>query len=593
MKKILFRMLLFVLVLGFPTVAYASGGISISPTSMNVEVGKTRTFTISAINTHGAVTLSSSDSEIATININSWETGEVEAGKTTSETITVTGVSEGTATISIDVDATTFDDETITGTKTVTVKVISVSSNNNLSALKIDDVSVPNFDSSKTSYDIETEKASVNITATAEDTKSTITGTGNKSLKYGKNVYQVKVTAENGSVKTYTLNITRNDTRDANNYLKSLSTNIGTINFNKDTLSYSLTVDSDVEKLVISAEPESSKSKVSGTGDRTLKYGENKLEVKVTAENETLKTYVINVTRTDNRDDNNYLSSLTTDKGDLGFNRETLSYSLTVSDDVETIAIAAVTESAKAKITGDGVRTLKTGSNKLEVKVTAENETVRTYVITVTRLEKDNTKYINSLTIDNADFTFDPDVLNYSISLDEEQMELIFNYELEEGVLISIEGNENLQNNSIVVLKVTKDEKFKEYTFNIVKPSSDVVVTDNNKPKSKKWIVYVLVVVLLAVVGAISGKKKKEAKAQPEVPNIDMGISLPENETVTDTVNQNVSEVDNSGVDVGNSLPQSDNVVGTSEDIASQMNESSIVGNEISQSSESSDRLDI
>ena len=186
MKKALFKLLLFVVMVACPVIARASGGISISPTSLTVDVGKTRTFTITARNTHGSVTLSSSDSSVAVISTNSWETGEVEPDQSVSTTITVTGVSEGSATIAINIDATTFDNEVLSPERTVTVVVKNVSSNNNLSSLKVDDESVPNFSPSLTTYNIETAKASINITATAEDTKATIAGTGNKTLKIWK-----------------------------------------------------------------------------------------------------------------------------------------------------------------------------------------------------------------------------------------------------------------------------------------------------------------------------------------------------------------------------------------------------------------------
>ena len=539
MKKALFKLLLFVTMMVLPVVAYAYGGISISPTSMTVEVGKTRTFTMKAINTHGSVTLSSSDSDIAAINTNSWETGEVEPDQSVSTTITVTGVSEGTATISIVPDATTFDGEEII-TNFVTVVVKNVSSNNNLSSLEIDGDTVPNFSPSLTTYNIETAKASINITATAEDAKATIAGTGNKTLKYGKNSYEVKVTAENGSVKTYTVNVTRNDTRDTNNYLKSLSTNIGTISFNKDTLKYTLDVGNDVEKIVVSAEAESDKAKVTGTGEKTLKYGENKLEVKVTAENETQRTYVITVVREDNRDNNCYLSNLSVDRGSINFSKDVLSYTLTVQPDVETLVVSAVADSVNAKVTGDGEKALKVGTNKIEIKVTAENETVKVYTLTVTRLEKDDTKYIKYLTIDNADFEFDPDTLSYEIALGDEQTELNINYELEEGVLASLEGNENLSNGSIVILKVSKGERFKEYTFSIRK--SVPVTPEPTKTKKtggNKWIIIgAIVLVLLAVIGSIANKKKKK-KPEPEsaeIPTLDgMGTTLTSNEGVTDS----------------------------------------------------------
>lgn len=80
-----------------------------------------------------------------------------------------------------------------------------------------------------------------------------------------------------------------------NNYLKSLSIEGYEISFDKETLEYSIEVENDVEKVNISASPEDSKASVSGTGEIEVTEGNNKLEVKVTAENGNERTYVINV----------------------------------------------------------------------------------------------------------------------------------------------------------------------------------------------------------------------------------------------------------------------------------------------------------
>ena len=80
-----------------------------------------------------------------------------------------------------------------------------------------------------------------------------------------------------------------------NNYLKSLSIEGYEISFDKETLEYSIEVENDVEKVNISASPEDSKASVSGTGEKEVTEGNNKLEVKVTAENGNERTYVINV----------------------------------------------------------------------------------------------------------------------------------------------------------------------------------------------------------------------------------------------------------------------------------------------------------
>ena len=79
----------------------------------------------------------------------------------------------------------------------------------------------------------------------------------------------------------------------SNNYLKSLSVEGYEIDFDKSTLEYSIEVENDVEK--VKATTEDGNASVSGTGEKEVTEGNNKLEVKVTAENGNERTYVINV----------------------------------------------------------------------------------------------------------------------------------------------------------------------------------------------------------------------------------------------------------------------------------------------------------
>lgn len=83
-----------------------------------------------------------------------------------------------------------------------------------------------------------------------------------------------------------------------NNYLSSLNVDGYDITpvFNKNTLEYSLTVENDVRKINISANKEDSKSSVEGAGSHDLIEGLNKIEVKVTAQNGSTRTYKLNIT---------------------------------------------------------------------------------------------------------------------------------------------------------------------------------------------------------------------------------------------------------------------------------------------------------
>lgn len=99
-------------------------------------------------------------------------------------------------------------------TKSTTVSVTNpstqVSSNANLSSMSVSAGSLsPSFSPSVTSYTVNvgSDMSVCTISAKAQDSKATISVSGSKNLKAGKNVRSVTVTAENGSTKTYTITI--------------------------------------------------------------------------------------------------------------------------------------------------------------------------------------------------------------------------------------------------------------------------------------------------------------------------------------------------------------------------------------------------
>ena len=67
--------------------------------------------------------------------------------------------------------------------------------------------------------------------------------------------------------------------------------------FNKDTDSYTLEVENDIEKVIINATKADNSATISGTGEKSLTEGLNKFEIVVTAEKGNKKIYTIEITR--------------------------------------------------------------------------------------------------------------------------------------------------------------------------------------------------------------------------------------------------------------------------------------------------------
>lgn len=90
------------------------------------------------------------------------------------------------------------------------------SSNASLSNLGIRPNDFTGFKAGTTTYDVTVpeEVEQIEVYATAQDAKASVTGTGMKSLEKGKNTISVVVTAESGTTKTYTINVTREETEE-------------------------------------------------------------------------------------------------------------------------------------------------------------------------------------------------------------------------------------------------------------------------------------------------------------------------------------------------------------------------------------------
>ena len=120
------------------------------------------------------------------------------------------------------------------------------------------------------------------------------------------------------------------DSGSPNNWLSSLSVNGYKLSskFSGDETEYTVAVPDSTKTITVSAERVNSNADVSGTGDISLKDGENKLEIVVTAENGSVRIYYLTIKRDNsvkegqNTDDTNDQSSKnpsgnTGHKGDL------------------------------------------------------------------------------------------------------------------------------------------------------------------------------------------------------------------------------------------------------------------------------------
>ena len=340
--------------------------------------------TLSSLTASGATFTFSPDTTTYNLTINSDKT-TINATATDSKA-TITGTGEKNLNIGSNKFEIVVTSELGTK-KTYTLNITrndTRSSDNTLSKLELDSGTI-NFNSNTTTYNVEVDVASINVTAVANHNKATVTGAGKKDLNYGNNKIEIVVTAENGSKKTYTLNITRKDTRSTDNTLSKIEIDAGTINFKSDVFTYNIDVLENVTSINVTAVANHNKATVTGAGKHDLKYGNNKIEIVVTAENGSKKTYTLNVNRKDNRSGDNKLKSLSVSEGKIDFSSDKTEYKITLSEDIKEITFSAEASDSKAKVEGIGTKKLELGKNNFVIKVTSENETVREYRIIVVR----------------------------------------------------------------------------------------------------------------------------------------------------------------------------------------------------------------
>ena len=233
-----------------------------------------------------------------------------------------------TGTGSIKVVATSVDDmqDSETGTPystggTITVEGTSDSSNNttseeessnaNLSNLGIRPNDFSGFKPGTTTYNVTVPEdvESVEVYATAQDSAATVSGTGSQTLAYGENTLSVVVTAEDGTTKTYTINVTREgeeetgETEGETEIINGLSNiTIGDLElspaFKKDVYEYTVQYIGENTSLDIQAVPTDPDYTVEILGNEDLKEGENIITILVAdGEGNNVATYQLTVNK--------------------------------------------------------------------------------------------------------------------------------------------------------------------------------------------------------------------------------------------------------------------------------------------------------
>lgn len=162
------------------------------------------------------------------------------------------------------------------------------STDNTLKSLTIDSESIEISDT----MNVTAKYGSSDVQVYATDENATVSVSKVTNLKIGDNVRTIKVTAEDGSAKEYTLNIKR---LSANVDLK---VRINNEKIELDSFEGELSVSHDIDSIKVDYTLDDERSSAKLSYDEKLSDGDNIVVIKVTAENGYIQEYQITVKRT-------------------------------------------------------------------------------------------------------------------------------------------------------------------------------------------------------------------------------------------------------------------------------------------------------
>ena len=355
-------------------------------------------------------------------------------------------------------------------------------SNNNLLMINFDkDVILsPSFDKDTLKYTVNVPYSisELSINGVPEFSTTIVNGNGTYKLNVGENIYNLTLTSEDNTEKTYEIKVIRdeNDSLD----LKYLNVREGKLSpeFNKNVVNYETDVTNDINSLTIDYELDNVNNNVEISGNENFIVGENEVIIKISNSKGKEKIYKIIVNKEEESNYNLNLSSLSIDRGELipAFNENNVYYTNEVSYEVNEIKVNATLKDDRCTIKGIGTYNLNVGKNSLYVLVSDPDGKKKTYQILVTRLESDDAR-IKSMSVYNSTIlpTFDKDVYEYSLSTRNNKLD--FNIELmNENASYTITGNENFSlGENIVTINVVAANKVntKEYKVKVNKLPSN------------------------------------------------------------------------------------------------------------------------
>ncbi|MDY0276568.1 MAG: cadherin-like beta sandwich domain-containing protein [Acholeplasma sp.] len=375
---------------------------------------------------------------------------------------------------------------------------------NTLSNISINGEAISDFDANKTEYELKViyeDNGSINVSALSNDTKALISGNiGEIDLTKGTNSIKIKVTAENGEEKVYTVLV--NALSNKNEILDiTVDGHELTPVFSNDVTTYTLSVKYDVDKIAVNVLA-SQGAVIFGGGIKNLDEGINDFYIYAKSEYGIQgQVYKLSVNREEINKDST-LSSLVVKDGNntqtvipftKNFEKNVTDYIINFPEGspINTLFIEAVASSNYSFVTGSGYRILKAlvdgdYNSIFEIDVRAQSGDITTYTISVYRgvqlsdvvqmksfslMGSDGNNYLG--TSANAKSTFSVGVLEYEITIPYKVNSLTANMVAEQGTVYGNEtlvfGNKDIIEFTLKIVSLSGVNELGTYTIRITR----------------------------------------------------------------------------------------------------------------------------
>ena len=353
-------------------------------------------------------------------------------------------------------------------------------------------------------YKLEVDSPTVTVYATLTSSDSNyVEGYEPRTvnLNYGINTVLIKIRNKEGNIRTYTILVTRKDTRTSDNTLNDVKLSVGEINFNANVTDYKIEIPTSTKEVNIESTISSDKASyvdnyvpgnVTITGDTTVKL------IKVKSQTGSTRTYVFTFIKegTDTIDNSSLqISKLAIPDAYVPFESDVANYSFTVGYSTNIIDIRPTlndenstyrirvkkkndTDYSIASNTGIG---LDVGENFIEIIVEDNTGDTSYYRFTIIRkefgLEISNDTSLKDLKVLGYDIEFKPEKRDYTVKIKQEKSLVITAVPNNNRAEVLIRGNDELTGFSTVRIKVIAENgEYETYSIDIKKDAYNKVL---------------------------------------------------------------------------------------------------------------------